>query len=52
MYDGLPLLSKWITVQNAAPSRCGCNKFICEILAVVEAGVDRGRLAELAIAEI
>ena len=36
MYDGLPLLSKWITVHNAGAKPLRLNKFVSEILAVVE----------------
>jgi hypothetical protein len=36
IYDGIPLLSKWITVSNGTPKAVQLNKFTCEILAVVE----------------
>ncbi len=37
MYDGLPLLSKWITVENAGGKPVRLQTFVSEILAVVEA---------------
>jgi hypothetical protein len=36
MYDGLPLLSKWITLRNTASKPLRLKRFTCEILAVVE----------------
>jgi hypothetical protein len=36
MYDGVPLLSKWITVHNAGGKPVQLNRFISEILAAVE----------------
>ena len=36
IYDGIPAISKWITVQNTTDKPVRLNKFICEILAVVE----------------
>lgn len=36
MYDGIPLLSKWVTVQNAGSQVIHLESFISEILAVVE----------------
>ena len=36
MYDGLPLLSKWITVENGAGKPVRLRTFVSEILAVVE----------------
>ena len=36
MYDGLPLLSKWITVENAGGKPVRLHTFVSEILAVVE----------------
>jgi hypothetical protein len=36
MYDGIPLLSKWMTITNNAESRVKLNTFKSEILAVVE----------------
>lgn len=36
MYDGLPLLSKWITVENAADRPVRLNSLVSEILAIVE----------------
>jgi len=36
IYDGIPLLSKWITVHNGTAQPVRLNKFVCEILAVVE----------------
>lgn len=37
IYDGLPLISKWITVSNGTAKNVRLNKFVSEILAVVEA---------------
>ena len=37
IYDGLPLISKWIVVRNGTDQPVRLNKFICEVLAVVEA---------------
>jgi hypothetical protein len=36
MYDGLPLLSKWITVENRGSQPVRLQTFVSEILAVVE----------------
>lgn len=36
IYDGLPLISKWITVHNGTDKPARLNKFTCEILAAVE----------------
>jgi hypothetical protein len=36
IYDGLPLLSKWVTVRNDGPRSIRLNTFISETLAVVE----------------
>ncbi len=36
IYDGIPLMSKWITVSNATAQPVRLNKFVSEILAVVE----------------
>jgi len=36
MYDGVPLLSKWITVRNGGKTPLRLNTFTSEILAVVE----------------
>lgn len=36
MYDGIPLVSKWITLQNGGEKPLRLNKFTSEILAVVE----------------
>jgi len=36
LYDGLPLLSKWIVVRNAATHAVRLNSFVSEILAAVE----------------
>lgn len=36
MYDGLPLMSKWITVENAGQSPVRLDSFRSELLAVVE----------------
>lgn len=37
MYDGIPLLSKWITVENQGRQPITLNRFKSEILALVEA---------------
>ncbi|MFC1725460.1 alpha-galactosidase [candidate division KSB1 bacterium] len=37
LYDGIPLLSKWITVQNKGNKKVRLNSFKSEVLAVVEA---------------
>jgi hypothetical protein len=37
LYDGLPLLSKWLVVRNRSEKPVRLNSFISEILAVVEA---------------
>lgn len=36
IYDGLPLLSKWLTVRNAGENTCTIERFTAERLAVVE----------------
>lgn len=36
IYDGLPLISKWITVQNQSDKKVVLNSFVSEILAAVE----------------
>jgi hypothetical protein len=36
LYDGIPLLSKWIVVRNGTEKPVRLNSFICEILAAVE----------------
>jgi hypothetical protein len=36
IFDGLPLISKWLTINNTTDKPVRLNKFICEILAVVE----------------
>ena len=45
LYDGLPVLSKWITVHNNTDRTIKLNRFTCETLAAVEYGSaveDRG----------
>jgi hypothetical protein len=37
MYDGIPLLSKWITVSNGGPQSVTLHKFTSEVLAMIEA---------------
>ncbi len=37
MYDGLPLLAKWLTVRNNGKGPVRVNRFTSEVLAVVEA---------------
>jgi hypothetical protein len=39
IYDGLPLLAKWVTVTNGGTKPLRLNSFVGEILAVVEAEV-------------
>jgi hypothetical protein len=36
MYDGLPLIAKWVTVSNGTAKKIRLNSFASEILAVVE----------------
>ncbi len=36
MYDGIPLLCKWFTLQNNSPKPLRLNRFTSELLAVVE----------------
>ncbi len=36
MYDGLPVLSKWLTLRNESSAPVRLNRFVSEILAVVE----------------
>ncbi|MDB6038882.1 MAG: hypothetical protein JWM99_2723 [Verrucomicrobiales bacterium] len=36
LFDGIPLISKWITVSNAGPRAVTLNSFTSEILAAVE----------------
>ncbi|MEQ8766530.1 MAG: alpha-galactosidase [Planctomycetota bacterium] len=36
LYDGLPLMSKWLTVENESRSAITIDRFTSEILAVVE----------------
>ncbi len=38
LYDGIPALSKWITVTNNSPQQIVVNRFTSEILAAVEDG--------------
>lgn len=38
MYDGIPLLSKWLSIQNGTQKRVRLNAFVNEVLAVVEYG--------------
>ncbi len=40
LYDGIPVLSKWITVQNHSASPVRLDSFTSEVLAVVEYGSD------------
>lgn len=45
LYDGLPVMSKWITVTNAGEAPVRLDHFTSEVLAVVERGAyveDRG----------
>ena len=45
MYDGIPLLAKWLSVENGTGSRVRLNRFTNEILAAVEyeSAVNSGR---------
>jgi hypothetical protein len=45
MYDGIPLLSKWLAIQNSSGSRIRLNRFTNEVLAAVEyeSAVDSGQ---------
>lgn len=45
LYDGVPVMSKWITVKNASAQALTVDSFTCEILAAVERGsmVDAAR---------
>ena len=36
MFDGLPLLSKWLTLRNGSGKRLRLNRFVNEVLAAVE----------------
>jgi hypothetical protein len=36
LYDGIPLLSKWIVVRNGTDQPVRLNSFVCELLAAVE----------------
>ncbi|MBN1342789.1 MAG: alpha-galactosidase [Phycisphaerae bacterium] len=36
MYDGIPLLCKWLTIRNAGARQVKLNTFISEVLAAVE----------------
>jgi hypothetical protein len=40
LYDGVPVLSKWITVHNGSAAPVRLDRFISELLAVVEFGSD------------
>ena len=37
LYDGIPLMSKWITVKNGGKATIRLNRFVAETLALVEA---------------
>lgn len=45
MYDGIPLLSKWLTLHNGSNAHVRLNRFTNEVLAVVEyqSSVNSGR---------
>ena len=54
MYDGLPVISKWITIRNESGRTIRLNRFVSEVLAVVETGsvvenVDRWRDGNLQV---
>lgn len=36
LYDGLPLISKWLTVENRSEANLVVNRFTSELLAIVE----------------
>ncbi len=36
LYDGVPVISKWITVHNPTDQKITVDRFTCEMLAVVE----------------
>lgn len=36
MYDGLPVISKWLTIRNESGRPVRLNRFVSEVLAVVE----------------
>ncbi|MCA9427387.1 MAG: alpha-galactosidase, partial [Candidatus Omnitrophica bacterium] len=38
LYDGVPVLSKWITVENTGQTSVRLDSFTCELLAAVENG--------------
>jgi hypothetical protein len=38
LFDGLPLLSKWLVIRNSGPIPVRINRFTSEILAAVESG--------------
>ena len=38
MFDGIPLLSKWLSIQNQSGQRVRVNRFVNEVLAAVEYG--------------
>jgi len=40
MYDGIPVLAKWITVHNQGDQPVTLNSFVSEIIAAVEYGSD------------
>lgn len=40
LYDGIPVLSKWITLQNHSQSPIRMDSFTSELLAIVEYGSD------------
>jgi len=44
IYDGLPLLAKWLTVTNTSPAPVRLNSFISETLAVIEPEVSVDRV--------
>lgn len=46
IYDGLPLIAKWLSVSNAGPKPVVLNSFISENLAVVEPEVSVGTVEQ------
>jgi len=42
LYDGIPVLSKWLTITNGGSQAVTLDSFVSEILAAVEYGSDVG----------
>jgi hypothetical protein len=45
MYDGIPLMAKWLTIRNGSDAEVRLQTFMAETLAVVETGGLSGRAA-------